>query len=268
MENTPLLFSLLFFAAFAVYLFFGIYIIHLNPRAGINKLFLAACISLCFWSLGFSLANSAANLETCLFWRRFSALGWATIYSILLHFFILLTSEELIFKYRRFCFLLYIPAIIGVYAFSISGKITSTQFNFVRIDYGWVNNAVQNGWTLFFNVYYAGYILACLGLILLWKRRSSAVIIHKQANLIFISLLAALFLGSLTDVVLSARLASPLPQMAPVFNLIPIAAIFYSVKHYGLMGRKIDSEEELILNKKTQLKLYYNLSLLFFAGAL
>ncbi|EHQ87256.1 sensor domain-containing protein [Desulfosporosinus youngiae] len=73
MEYGPLIVSLLFFIVFAVYLFFGIYIMHLNSKASLNKSFLTVCISLCLWSFGFSIANSASNPEICLFWIRVSA---------------------------------------------------------------------------------------------------------------------------------------------------------------------------------------------------
>ena len=94
MEYAPLVFSLLFFIAFAVYLFFGMYIIQMDPKANTNRLFLLVCVSLCLWSFGFCFANSAPNLGVCMFWRRVSALGWGSIYSFLLHFVILLTAGK------------------------------------------------------------------------------------------------------------------------------------------------------------------------------
>lgn len=268
MEYIPLLFSLLFFAAFAVYLFFGIYIIHLNPQASLNKLFLIVCISLCLWSFGFSIANSASSAETCLFWRRFSALGWASIYSLLLHFLLLLTGKESILQQRGFYFLLYLPAAVNVYIFSLSNTMATVQYNLVKTSYGWINVAVNNGWDVFFYLYYAGYVLACLGLVLHWKQKSVDGNTGKQAKLIFFSLLAALLLGSLTDVILSSNLTSPLPQMAPVFTLIPIMAIYYSIKRYGLMHRETINKDELILNDETRSVLFHYLSLAFFGGGL
>ncbi|NMB42071.1 MAG: EAL domain-containing protein [Firmicutes bacterium] len=268
MEYAPLVFSLLFFIAFAVYLFFGMYIIQMDPKANTNRLFLLVCVSLCLWSFGFCFANSAPNLGVCMFWRRVSALGWGSIYSFLLHFVILLTAGKNPPKRRYLYFLLYIPAAVAVYAFSISNKITATQFNFVKIDYGWTNNVVQNGWTLFFNIYYMGFMLVCLLLIWLWKRKTTDETIQKQGNLIFYSILAALLLGSLTDVILSSKPLSSWPQMAPVFNLLPIAAIYYSMKHYNLMRKKSESEAVLILSEENRTRLHYYLAAIFLLGGL
>ncbi len=264
MEHTPLLFSLLFLTAFTVYLFFGIYIILMNPRAGSNRIFLAVSISLCLWSFGFSVANSAADMEMCLFWRRISAVGWTSVYSLLLHFLLLLTSEKCSGRHRSFCLLLHLPAVISMYVFSISGWMARSQYNLVKMDYGWINIAAHNGWDFFFYSYYGGYALACLAVLWYRKRTASADSVRRQAGLIFTSLLAALLLGSLTDVVLSSSMACPLPQMAPLFTLIPVAAIYYSIKHYSLMQKETTkAQDELILNIETRAKLYHYLTIAF-----
>lgn len=207
MTHAPFLFSLLFFIVFIIYLFFGIHIINMNPKSALNRLFLLLCISLSFWAFGFAMANSAPDMDTCLFWRRFSAIGWATVYSLLLHFLLLLTDNKLVES--NFLFTIYIPAIISLYAFSFSNRITSTQFNFIKNPYGWTNITVQNNWTLFFNSYYIAF--ACLYLIILWlwKIKSTDESIRKQANLISFSIIASFSLGTITDVVLNAFFLLP-----------------------------------------------------------
>lgn len=268
MEYVPFIFSVLFLTVFAVYLFFGIHILRSDPKADLNRVFLALCISLCLWSLGFSVANSAPDIETCLLWRRISALGWASIYSVMLHFFLLLTNEGRPTRPWYTYGLLYLPAIIGIYVFSISNSITATQFNFVKMDYGWVNIGVQNGWTWFFNAYYIGYTLVGLGLLWQWKRESHSGNTRSQSNLIFYAVVAALILGSLTDVLLNSQLPNPLPQMAPVFTLLPMAAIYYSIRRYGLMEKEVGNKDELFLTNEVRSKTYYYLSIVFFAAGL
>jgi diguanylate cyclase (GGDEF)-like protein len=242
--------------------------IYMNPKAIVNRVFFAMCLSLSLWSLGFAVANFAPNLETCLVWRRVSALGWGSIYGIMLHFFLVITEHNFTLKWRKFYPVLYLPAVVAVYAFSFSTKITATQYNLVRMDYGWINIAVQNGWTFFFQSYYAGYGLASLALLWLWKRRAANPLDRKKATLILISVAAALLLGSATDVVLSSKLAGPLPQMAPIFILIPVAALYYSIKRYRLMGEIAENNDELILSSESRSKLYLYLSYMFLAGGL
>lgn len=258
-----LLFSLMFFTACVIYLFFGIYIINSNPKAKLNKSFLAVCLSLSFWAFAFSIANSAPDAATALLWRRISAMGWTTIYSLLLHFILLLTGKEC---RPRLCLLLYLPAAINLYVFSLSPGLAAAQYNLVTTDLGWVNVAVNNGWDFFFYFYYLGCILVSLGLLLLWRQKAATENIKKQAGLIFLSVAVAAILASVTDVIISAFAKNPLPQMAPLFTLIPIATSYYSIKHYELIPTRTSKESELILDKDTRSRLYYYLALAFLAG--
>ncbi|HZJ85208.1 MAG TPA: EAL domain-containing protein, partial [Syntrophomonadaceae bacterium] len=253
---------------FIVYFFFGAYIISRNSKATLNRIFLAFCAALCFWSFGFALANSAPNMEIALLWRRFSAIGWGTVYAIFLHYIIVLTQIRLPFKRFNPLPFLYIPAIITVYAFSLSTTITTAQYNLTEVKYGWINVAIQNNWTFFFQTYYIIYSLAIILILIYWRWTSTNKIIHKQAKLIIFGLLFAILFGSITDVILSSSLATPLPQMAPIFILIPIAIIYYLMNSYSLMLRAGDDKLELILTYVTKIRLYYYFSAIFFTGSI
>lgn len=268
MTYEPLLFSLLFFAAFTVYLFFGVVTFNNNPKSNINRLFLLICFSLCLCSMGFAIANSAPSLGVCLFWRRVSALGWGTVYALLLHFLCILSNCIKNKKDKYLSLLLYIPAIISVYAFALSEKITATQFNFIKAHYGWVNAGVQNKLTVFFYAYYMGYLLACLFVLYRWKCKTTKEDEYNQANIIFYSIFGALLLGTFTDVVLSSFFISPLPQMGPLVTLLPVGAIYLSIKKYSLMKEKTLIDEELILTHETLDKVYYYIGVGFLAGGL
>lgn len=266
MDQTPLVFSLLFFLAFAVYLFFGLYIINMNPKASLNRMFLAICISLCLWSLGFAIANSAPDIETCLLWRRVSALGWSTIYSLMLHFLLLLTGDGYSKRSRKLFLLLHLPAIVSIYVFAVSPEITAMQYHLAKLHTGWINITAQNGWDTFFNIYYITYGVACLGVIWFWRCKASDQAVRKQANILLLSIAMALLLGSLTDVILNTTGQRSLPQMAPIFTLLPIMAVDHAMKYYNLMGEGPKGENELILSNETRSKLYVYLAFAFIAG--
>jgi len=263
-----LFFSLMFFAVFTMYVFFGAYIIYRNPMALVNRLFFAVSISLVFWSFGFSIANSAESLESALFWRRVSAIGWGSMYAFLLHFFLVLTNKYKITGNKTLIFLLYLPAAIAVYAFALSPTITAVQYNLIKMDYGWINISVKNGLDIFFYLYYGIYMLSSLAIAGLWRKGSPEKSVQKQSRLIFNSMLTALILGSLTDVILVSYLPIPLPQMAPVVILIPITAIYYSMKRYGLLVEITEDEDKtLILSVRTRAILYYHLAVTFMAAS-
>ena len=75
MLDIPLFYSIIFFAVFTVYFFFAIYILHLNQKAALNRMFFAVCISLCFWSFGFAMSVNAPDAENALLWRRNAVLA-------------------------------------------------------------------------------------------------------------------------------------------------------------------------------------------------
>ncbi len=266
MSYGALVFSLLFFGAFAVYLFLGVYIIYINPRAGLNRVFFALCVALCIWSLGFAMANSAPTYEDCLRWRRISAVGWGSVYSILLHFVLLLSGKKCIQKHLPLCSIIYLPAGVSLLGYSLL-DFARSQYELVRIENGWINLGVQSNLDLFFNIYYISYVVTCLVIVWLWRRKAQNKYSKKQADLVLFSVAAALVIGTVTDVVLSSYLGGPLPQMAPLFTLIPVAAVFYSVRRLELMHVQ-EVHEELMLKHKTRAKLFLTLSLAFLAGGL
>ncbi|MGI6751873.1 MAG: EAL domain-containing protein [Anaerovoracaceae bacterium] len=264
----PIVFSILFFIAFAVYLFFGIYTVYKNPKGLLNHVFMVLCAALCFWSLGFSMANLAPDLETCLLWRRVSAIGWGSIYSFMLHYILILTKGKRSGRQLIFCCLLYLPAIITVYVFSLSGEMASRHYNLIHTDYGWINTGVQGLWTNFFTIYYISYSVALLIVLWNWRTKSPDMAVRRQAVLIMLSVAIALVLGTITDVVLRSFLDTPLPQMAPIFTLIPIGAIYYSMKKYNLMLEEFAEEDGLILDYKSREKFHVYIAVAYLGGGL
>lgn len=266
MEYISSVFSLLFFSLIFIYLYWGIYIIQLNQKASVNKIFLILCVSLSIWSLGFGMANSAKDLETVLFWRRFSAIGWTTVYSLMLHFLLLLSNKDSPLKQRLLFCLLHIPAIISMFIFSFSNKMAVIQYNIVKIDYGWINKSVNNGWDWFFNVYYASYILLSIFIVWKWQYVLKDRKMVRQARLIVGAIFFGLILGTVTDMVVSSIFDSPLPQMAPLFILLPAWTMYHSARYYGLMKREIVSKNEIIVTDEDRKRIFKNIGIAFCIG--
>lgn len=266
MGKMPMLFSLLFFIMFGIYIFFGAYTIINKFKERLNKCFFILCIFLGVWSLGFSIAIFASDLEACLFWRRISAIGWCSIPSIILHFFLLLTRKKRILSKWWIYPLIYLPAFITIYAFSISKDVALISYNFVNTPLGWVNVAQNSVWDWFYNIYYASFMIASQVMIWLWGRRSSVENEKKQAKVIFFSFVIAFLIGTMTDIAFNSFLSMNVPQMAPVVIFIPIAAIFFSIKKYGFMNFKPIYEEDAILNVFTRAKIYHYISIILIIG--
>ena len=121
---------MLFFITFCVYVLLGVYVLGMNRRLLLNRLFFALSVSLCLWSLGLTFAVNAGNAASCLMWWRFSALGWCTFCSILLHLMLVLTDSR--FARKSFPSSLRIPHQFRSYAsfhFSLIPRNRCTALN-------------------------------------------------------------------------------------------------------------------------------------------
>lgn len=269
MEHLSSIISLLFFLGALVSFYWGIQIIRLNLRLNINRIFLLMCIALSIWSLGFAISNSQSSLAGALFWRRFSAIGWTSIWGMTLHFLLLVASKKYNSKCYKYFLFIYIPAIINMYIFAFSNKMAEIQYNIVKIDYGWTNIAVNNGWDIFYYLYYALYMISSTVIVWKWSKRMKGEIKRRQANLIFVAIIVAAIPGGLFDLAANTFLTNPLPQMAPLFILLPVWTMYYSAKYHDILSIEKVKKEELILSNKQERFIFIALSIgICFGGIL
>jgi len=228
------LFSILFFAVCIIASVTAILVLQNNYKAHANRCFFALIVSVVIWSAGLALATSAGDAETCEIWRRVSALGWGSFYSIILHFILIITGKRKLLNKWWFYILLYFPAAVTILAFAVPSGINPMPYQLHRTEFGWSNIAANNIWDFIFYLYYIGYTITVLVLVLRWGQKSSEKNIKTQARIIFLSFVSALVLATITDVLLSS-LAVKLPQMAPIIMLIPITAIYHTITKYGFI---------------------------------
>lgn len=266
MDGIPLMFSLLFFILFGVYAVFGIYTIINNYRLSLNRSFFAVCMAMSIWAFGFSVAISAPDLPTCFFWRRVSAVGWGSLYSILVHFFLILTGRKSILNKRWIYPLIYLPAAMCVYVFSISTEMALAHYQFVYTHLGWINIGKDYNWDWLFNVYYGGFMMVGMGLIWQWGKNSRAANQKRQARLILAATIAAFVMGTLSDLIFNDYLSINIPQLGPVITLIPITACFIAIKKYGLMNIVPQNKDETVLNETTRARVYLYITFALIVG--
>ncbi len=260
--------SVAFFIAFCLYNYFGVSILHHDNKSRMNRWFFIICLALSLWSLGFSFAASAPDVASVLVWRRISALGWGSLYSILLYFFLILTGKDVKLGRKWLHPLLFIPAAVTVYVFSLSGEMVHALYAFERTPFGWINVAGGTAWDWVFNVYYATFTLASIAL--LWHGIRQSVVENQKRLMRFIlsSFIAAALVGTITDLVANVYLSITLPQMAPIVILLPVSAISYSVKRYGFLSIPAVDESDSILDSSTRIRLYNYIAIAFIEGSL
>ncbi|OHW63288.1 phytochrome-like protein cph2 [Andreesenia angusta] len=269
MTSTSTALSMAFFATFAIYMFFGIYILSLNPREKLNRIFFGVCMTLCIWSFAFSIANSAPVHSEALLWRKISAIGWGTMYSFLLHFIFVLTEKKETLGKKRTYFAIYTPAIINVYAFSLYGKIATERYKLISTSFGWVNTSLDSGWDWYFNFYYMGFMILGIFTVWSWGRNAWDESKAGQSKLLAMSFMVALVLGTITEQIFNKRIPVYTPQIAPLIILIPISTIAYSIKRHGLMRPVLDQKpigEERILSESIRKRIYYSMGAIYVCG--
>ncbi|MGO5054104.1 EAL domain-containing protein [Lachnospiraceae bacterium LCP25S3_G4] len=268
MEFGATIISFMFFLAFCIYLYWGIHIILINKTEQENKMFLGICIAMSIWAFSFAMSNSASDIKSAIFWRRISAIGWTSVYSLMLHFLILISNKKLNSKQTKLLGILHLPVIINMYIFSFSNKLAITQHNLIKTDLGWTSRSIGNGLDMFFRLYYISYILMSILVVWIWQRRIEDRQTAKRAKLIAYSLFASGALGTITDIVMTSLLNKPMPQLGPIFILLPAGSMYYAVRYFDIFKAKISKKEEIILTSEEEENIFKNISLGFYTASL
>ncbi len=246
----PTILSLVFFAAFAFYSLFGVYILLADRKAFVNRIFFVLCLSLCVWSFGFSITYTTTDLSTAVFWHRVSALGWGSIYAFLLHFVIHLTQSSHLLRHKWQVALLYLPSVLVVSAFSIISSLAEPLNNLILTEFGWSYVFGTSLWDWLFNAYYAIYSLAVVVLVIRWRRKVERSL-KKALSLCLIAFLAAFVLGTITDLVLPYFLNISAPQISSIFILLPIAGLYNCARKNHFMKPNLVENSDHHSKKKS-----------------
>jgi diguanylate cyclase (GGDEF)-like protein len=266
----PIIFSIIFFIAFSIYYFWGVFTLSLDLRSRLHRAFFFCCLALSVWAYAFSIANSAPDEGMSLLWRRVAAIGWGTFYSFMLYFILILTEKHEWLNKKWVLPLIFAPAVLNVLVFSLIDGIAVHQYALIRIYAGWVNTAQTSIWDFIYQINYVSFTLIGLGLLWQWGRSSTKRHVKTQSRLIMASFGFATILGTLTEFFVNLYLPIKIPQLAPVIVLLPILVMFYCVKKYGLITLEVKTyleDETQILNEITRTKLSRYLGQAYFLSA-
>jgi diguanylate cyclase (GGDEF)-like protein len=261
------LFSLIFFIACCIYVLLAIYVLLLDTKSPLNRLFCVLCISLGLWTFGYSIANCAPDLETAYFWRRVAAAGWGPLFSILLHCLLILTERDSLLKRKWLYFLLYLPGAVTVFVFGLHSGLAGGQYNLVNTAAGWINISSRNLWDWFFNIYYAGYTVIAVWMLWDWGLKTADADKKKQSRWLILSFVFVIAASTITDIISNLNQQLNLPQIGSLTVLLPVSIIFYFIKKYGfLKPRETDPETSL---DEVNLAVFYRIiSMAFLLGSM
>ncbi len=227
----------------------GYYALKLQEKGAINRVFFFVCVCLTVWMLGISIIVAAPDEATRALWSRISAVGHVLIYGAMLHFTLLLTLPANQFRRKWIAPLLYLPAVVFLYILSVAPAIAGGIDQFQSVPQGWTRTTGLTVYEAGFRVYYLSVALACLVLIDRWRRKANQPDATKQANILTAASVTVFILGTMTDTLNGLWYALPLPQMVPMFLMIPVCAIFHCVRRYHFMKPPGFVRSSLILDE-------------------
>ncbi|MCE5235093.1 MAG: EAL domain-containing protein [Eubacteriales bacterium] len=254
--NHLVIFSALYLIMASISPVMGAYALRFDRKATLNRLFMVISVCLAFWALGFSIAMIAPDAAAWEFWSRFAAVGYELVYSVLLHFTLILTGHKRILSKKWFYFVLYLPAAFLLYVFVLSPDTERVIYQFANTARGWVRVDTNTVYDLIFQIYYLVTVCISLTLLVLWKIKNSDRAIKKQANILLFSFLIAFGFGTFTDILNGSYFNLPIPLMAPVLFLIPLSAFFYCINKYHFMRSLKENELESILNDERRIAVF------------
>lgn len=226
--------TLIFFIAFCIYSIFGIYGLLFDMKSMKNRIFFVLCMSLCLWSLALAVINSSTNNEDFLFWHSAVVFGRSFMHALLLHFILYLTDNSKFLKKSWSILILYLPAILTFITLFI-GNIKIHMQNTIAVNsFEWLTFSSNDLGKYLYIAYYSAYTIISIVLINHW-RSSLNKKARTAANLLIITFFFAFIVSSLTDIILVNLVNNPLPELAPVIILVPVAALYYGIKRHNLI---------------------------------
>lgn len=237
-----LLFSFIAYTTVILNLGMGIRVYRANRAARANRLFLAMCVTLCFWGFGYALMISASNQAAAHDWRTFSAVGWCFFYSVFLLFAVCLTQTKGWLDKPVVKAIMHVPALVF-----FSHIASRTPEGMVLTDWGWIYvNTNDMVWETAFIIYYSVYALAGFWLIHRWGKRASSHRERQQAKLI-VRIMAAIYVVAAPFDTYLPLLGYPALPIAILLSTLFVAGIWHAITRYKLMMLDFDTAADHIL---------------------
>lgn len=228
--------SIVFYLTFILYTCLGYFCLFLNKKERLNQVFFWLCLSYAIWSFAFAISNALNTVESVLIWRRIAALGWGSAFSFMVHFTLILTERQDLLRSLRVRVAIYLPAVITIFVFALIPDLANAQYDLIQTPAGWGNIPINNGWDLFYNLYYLIFSLITLVCLIKWYRTSSDRQKRQQAFWLLLAFSLAVALGTGSEMIANNALTYKIPSLAPIIILIPVLAFGYDIWRFKLMA--------------------------------
>jgi len=211
---------------------FGTYILILDVRSRLHRLFFLMTFVLAFWAFCAFWVYEAKDVETVRRWVKTSFPAPVLFYAFALHFAIELFRTGS--SRSRLVILLYLPAVYFVFLNFTSYTMYSGFFREGEVWMFEISEDFLRGRS--FIMYSGGYLVSCLVLFLIRSRKARSLREKKQTMVLFTALLITLVVSFFEGVVLQEISSYRSPQMSPLLLLIWIGGIWYAMVRYRFLS--------------------------------
>lgn len=266
MHILPTLISVIFFVICALVAFFAFYVLQLATREKHNRIYFSLCLCILLWSLGFSIANTTQNIDTCIIFLRIALLGGVFSYSIFLHY-ILQSNNASVLKKPWIYPALYGPGVLGIAMCPLYSLPDFIPFSLLSTRFGYLPVGVFHVWDWFYIAYQLLASLFCALLLFRYSKNAASRFGLPLKTLLHIfvwSTLLAMCLYISINILFSFKLS----QLTMLPLLCCVTYLFFCVRKYGWMRANENTEAQLILTERMYTRLYHSLALMYVAGAL
>lgn len=226
----------------------GFHALKLQPKASLYRLFFAISLCLAVWALGCSVVIAAPDGIAAVLWTRIAAVGYGAVYSLILHFTLLLTGHERALQKKWIWPVLYLPAAAFVYALAVSPAITSSIYVFEMGPAGWTRVGDTAIWEKIFRAFCAAVSVACLALLLRWRRLKGGPALQKATRVAIGAFVASFALGALMDVCGDRCSRLPVSLATTLLLAVPLAGVAQMLDRRHRINARAERIGERILD--------------------
>lgn len=223
----------LHFFTFLVYLYLLVLVLWKNPKSWLNRT--CAAIFACFvvWNFGdIFIHNSYISKDVAMLFININSIGWISFSSFSLWFFLIFTEQKKILKLKIFYLVIFALPLLFIYK-QWAGFLI---IDYIKRPWGWASVWSDSIWAYLYYYYYLSFMGIGLYLIFNFRKKTKEPLKKKQAEIIFVTVLVSLILGSLTDVLLPNLNIHTIPGVANITALIWGAGVVYAIVKYKFLA--------------------------------
>jgi PAS domain S-box-containing protein len=227
------LLSVLHAQALVVFLFLGAQVVLLNPRSVLNRTIGVIMLCFAFWNLGDIFHHDPTQtLAAVSFWANIGAIGWVT-FPVLFVVFAVALERRYTTRMPGWTYpLMAVPPALFFWQ-QLAGNLNAGHVN---TPYGWSTIWSSSIWVPLYFGYYAASMVVGMTLVIRFWVKARHPRERTQARLFTVTGVAALILGTFSNVVLPVILREPSPELAPLVGLIWAAGLVVGVARYGMLS--------------------------------